>query len=500
MQDVLPDFLADDHEEGNYDMAQMHLIQLAYRHYSQLTTEAQDKLVNVLLATGRLRRLNKDDIVTSGKAPDDWNTSGFMELPIPVIGDLLGVHPKLKTVSETENHVLMIHTARYLTNQLLYQRDQHPDHDNRRNGGDGAPTCMRLMLRLLRNILRDDFSEYNAKNYQNETRFALQNLCSYAYDHEVRLAARMVLDYISAHVAVSSNDTRRMVPFRRRNEGKNVTTMPGGVMDISITDYLLGADPMTEVFAMLSGNLRAFEQPHLRKFPGTEFTVRPWTWTISNDGGDSTRVLLSEYRLPPAIHDLFINNLHRRFYQRLHRTEQDDTEVTGRNCDNYEIYAGSASYLITAGGSAAKHAIDPYFLGILAPGQDQQIGVAMTTSFMPTIQPGKNIGDTAEAGDLLQFSHFSDSYDAGGFPFVMNYGVAPDFACGFGLHLPQWVKDSAEPAFQNTPVSILSIEAQILAHQASAIYTDGDYALLEALTPGCIRVNRLINSGPTCYH
>ena len=68
------------------------------------------------------------------------------------------------------------------------------------------------------NILRDDFSEYNAKPYQSESRFALLNLCTYAYEDEVRLAARMVLDYISAHIAVSSCDLRRLVPFRRRNE------------------------------------------------------------------------------------------------------------------------------------------------------------------------------------------------------------------------------------------------------------------------------------------
>jgi hypothetical protein len=61
---------------------------------------------------------------------------------------------------------------------------------------------------LLRNYLRDDFAEYNAKPYQTETGRALLNLCSYAYDAEVRLGARMVLDYISAHIAVSSNDLR----------------------------------------------------------------------------------------------------------------------------------------------------------------------------------------------------------------------------------------------------------------------------------------------------
>src|ERR1700712_319618 len=36
-------------------------------------------------------------------------------------------------------------------------------------------------------------------------------LASFAYDAEIKLAARMVLDYISAHMAVSSSDGRRLV-------------------------------------------------------------------------------------------------------------------------------------------------------------------------------------------------------------------------------------------------------------------------------------------------
>src|SRR5205807_1810040 len=88
-------------------------------------------------------------------------------------------------IGETENHILMIVTARYLTNQLLFQRDPSIDYDNRRNGGDDYPSCTSLLMSLLHNTLRGDFSEYNAKSYQSETRWALLNLCTYAYDYEV---------------------------------------------------------------------------------------------------------------------------------------------------------------------------------------------------------------------------------------------------------------------------------------------------------------------------
>jgi hypothetical protein len=59
----------------------------------------------------------------SGGVPNDWTRAGFVSP--------LGVHVD---IGETENHILMILTARYLTNQLLYQRDHDWNEDNRRNG------------------------------------------------------------------------------------------------------------------------------------------------------------------------------------------------------------------------------------------------------------------------------------------------------------------------------------------------------------------------------
>jgi len=398
--------------EGNYDMSQMHLLPMAYLYYAELSPEAREHLITVLLQGGRIHRPNLDDTFTSGHAPNDWDRAGYVSP--------LGAH---KDLGETENHILMIATARYLTNQLLFQRDHDASHDNRRNGGDDWSSCTSIVLSLLRNILRDDFSEYNAKPYQAETRWALLNLCSFAYDHEVRLGARMVLDYVSAHIAVSSNDLRRMVPFRRRNEDPYVAHDPSGFMTVGLLESRPGADPMTSYFAMQAGNTRAYE------------TGRPWDWGINEDGTRLAVEVLGDYRLPPSIHDLFVNDLHRRFFQRLHRTPRSNEVGGGRNCDNMEIYAGSPSYLITAGGCPSGFAIDPYFGGInVKPSaQRQQVGVAVTTSFMPT-------GQLDDATELIQFSAFAEmTFLAEGILPARNYGVAPDFACGHNLHLPDWV-------------------------------------------------------------
>jgi len=399
--------------EGNYDMSEMHLLAIAYQYYAELSPEARDHLITQLLKWGRIHRPNLDDTFTSGYAPNDWDRAGYVSP--------LGAH---KNIGETENHILMIATTRYLTNQLLFQRERDDMYDNRRNSGSDWSSGTSILLSLLRNILRGDFSEYNSKPYQAETRWALLNLCTYAYDHEVRLGARMVLDYVSAHIAVSSNDLRRMVPFRRRNENPYVAHDPSGFMTVGLLESRPGADPNTSYFAMQAGNTRAYE------------TGRPWDWGI-NDGGTRLAVeVLSDYRLPYPIHDLFVNDLHRRFFQRLHRVPWSDEPGGNRNSDDMEIYAASPSYLITAGGSPSGYAIDPFFGGIVPKPSAvrQQTGVAVTTSFMPTGQ-----GD--DATDLIQFSEFAETgLVPMGVLSARNYGVAPDFACGHNLHLPTWVQ------------------------------------------------------------
>ena len=232
----------------------------------------------------------------------------------------------------------MMHTVRYLTNQLMFQRTRDEAYDNRRNGAKGKASCFVLMLYLLYNIMRGDFSEYNAKNYQEEVRHALVNLCSYSYDHEVRLAARMALDYLSARVAVSSNDLRRMLPFRRRNEKENVSRDGRGFMRVGLIASK-GADPMGAYLAVQSGNIRA--------------CVVEGKYGLSDSRDDVLLEVLGEYRLPPTVHDLFVSDHHRRFFQRLHRTPHSDEAEGHRNADNMEIQASSPSYLITAGGAGA---------------------------------------------------------------------------------------------------------------------------------------------------
>lgn len=476
--DSATDLLGKTHK-GDYDMTQMHLLHMAYAFYDELTPAARDLLINVLLATGRIHRPGTEERVTSGKVPHNWALAGS---PTPA-----GITIR---VGETENHILMMHTVRYLTNQLLYQRDHDPDHDNRRNGSERFPTCMRLMLFLLRNILRDDFSEYNAKPYQTQVRLALLNLYNFAYDHEVRLAAQMALDYISANRAVSSNDLRRIVPFRRINEDKNTSRINNEFMTINLLETAVGADPSAQHYALLAGNVRIYILTSTSAGPsptenGNGTRLPGYINTEGKNGNDALLYAVGKYRLPPSILDLFVNDASRRFYQRLRRTPLEDPEITARNCTNYEIYASSPSYLITAGGSPSPHAIDPHVMGVLIPDQQVQLGVAMPTTFMPTTRPALDCGDPTNAYDLIQFGHFSYDYDyeGEGFPGVHNYGVAPDFACGYKVHLPDWVLASAQRSPLDESQKFLFVDKGsdgTLPGFYLAIYQDENFACMEA--------------------
>lgn len=285
----------------------------------------------------------------------------------------------------------------------------------------------------------------------------------------------MVLDYISAHIAVSSSDLRRMVPFRRRNEFPNNRTLDPpstGFMNVGLSDSALGADPMVENFAIQAGNMRAFEKPNYTLIPGDINPARPRPWAIASNGRAMTMEAVSNYRLPHSINDLFVNDRHRRFFQRLHRVPHYEEVASGRNCDNMEIYASSPSYLITAGGSPAPWAVFPHIAEVVEPGgQDDQLGVAVTTSFMPTTQL---LGGAAQnASELIQFSTFSQAVGA-----VENYGVAPDFACGQKVYLPNWVPGRPDRGF-------IFIDRRYhgrgdIPGFYLAIYLEGDFGCMEA--------------------
>ncbi len=290
------------------------------------------------------------------------------------------------SILETENHVLNIETSRYLTNQLLRQNGRtEAKFDNAANG------LTDWMLRRLQSFLCNDFQEYNSRPYQHYSTMSIQNLCDFAEDPPVRLAAQMVLDYVSAKLAVSSNNLRRSVPFRRQKERKDFTPL-----------FENQSDPQTHRFLLLAG-----PPPRLAEVEPTNHA--PW-------GGRDLMQLaaVGTYRVPDLILDLVVNDAHKSYYQRFHH-------------DGVELYASTPQFLISAGGiwMESVHGHDEW-------NGDADAGWALPTTLMPT----------AGGIDRAEFIRIDG---ARGDHARRNTGVAPGFACGLNPEIPKAYKSCSHP-------------------------------------------------------
>ncbi|HWZ43537.1 MAG TPA: CVNH domain-containing protein [Candidatus Saccharimonadales bacterium] len=334
---------------GEYDVFLTSLLPMVYKYGRVLPPAAVDHIVDELL--------NQRGPLDSGQL------------------DVFGLVP------ESENHVMNIETARYLTNQWVFTRTADPQFDNSRNGMDD------WMLHHLQEFLKTDFIEYNARPYQDYSITALLNLYSFTSaqnpsSRRVKMAAEMVLDYLMAKAAVSMNDSRRLAPFRRR-------------VDHNGPDMLsVQTDPQTAFSMMFAGTTEI-----LNEFVVSKFAPNNFGWEMQFAGVD-------DYRVPDPILDLMIERSHRSFFQRLHHYAD-------------EAYAGSPSYLLSAGGHYATFAYR--FAGVA--GDHDDIGLALPTTLLPD-------GRFHLLSDLIRFEGDSDDAKRS------NMCVTRDFACGLKPQVP----------------------------------------------------------------
>ncbi len=392
---------------GEYDVALTAYVKLYYRFYDALSEGARRNLFDTLLSQ-------------RGK----YNAAERLVAPFQIAG---------VEIPETENHRLMIQSAKYLTNQLYFQASvaagtpDHANFDNNRNGDGGSnPSMVDVILDMLRRFLIADFIEYNARPYQDYTMSALLNLVSFAYDDRVRLAARMVLDYVSAKVAVSSQDLRRCPPYRRLNKATNFgPAMPNGFLGSPLVynfgDTPFEPDPQIGFYTLLAGNTGVFASPPAQTPPPIPGHAP------ANYAFEMVHAGLSDYRIPPAILDLFVNPASRTFHQGFQRDEGNLSIPAPIR----ELYAGSPSYLITAGGSPSFFAYRADILGIAHPGEDADLGIAMPTTFIPSVDCNpRPPGFGTMLSDVIQFGKATTDLAA------FNLGVAPNFACGSPVYVP----------------------------------------------------------------
>jgi hypothetical protein len=176
--------------ERDYDMALKGLMILLYRYRAQLGPDLIDFIMRELIP----------DHMVGGHSPSiEIVEQSFLNLDTP----------------ETENHLLMIESSRYLINQLKHEEQlKHgetpdPKFDNKANG------LQAWLLGFMQTFLRHDFLEFNSRPYQRLALHPMLNLYEFARDPAMKRAAQMVLDYVMMKFALSSSRGRRVPPFRR---------------------------------------------------------------------------------------------------------------------------------------------------------------------------------------------------------------------------------------------------------------------------------------------
>jgi hypothetical protein len=359
-----------------------------------------------------------------------------MLLPFPIgwaiAGGLAGVavvaNDKFQ-IPETENHILMIETSRFLTNNLMRRdyectdvtiqgltcsRDDYRGYTKRFD--NSANRTAEWILRYLQDFLKRDFIEFNSRPYQRYAHTSIQNLydlaCAFGPctgdNLRVKIAAKAVLDFLSAKITVSNNSIRRLVPFRRRAEYKAAPTFDW-------LNYHNEMDFSAQRFSLFE------DQPVLPSdgagCPGTAADAVCGALMIASRN-ELVATAVSQYRVPSMLWSIF------------HAERPDPNQAPQTACDHYlqrfhhagaEAYYCAPGFLISAGGLKTKLAY--YMQG--KGDEDNDVGVAVPTSLMPT-------GWGTTVGQMIRFDGGANG-NADNHP---NMCVERNFACGMELKIP----------------------------------------------------------------
>ncbi len=240
------------------------------------------------------------------------------------------------SVPETENHLFMTESTRYLTNQILWENTrQLPQlaalRDSLIRSGvvidNKQGILKRLLLKTMHQTMCKGFFEFNAQIYQRFTIHALDNLYSFAHDARIQDGAACLLDYLSTVFAFQSYGSIRYGPYRRSSE-------------VYQDSSLIGRDAACSFFAVQSG---AIPWPK-------EARKGIWRTRLSHSDMALFSTVL-KYRIPDPILAYMQNR------PAEYRAEIRSAYAgSGSRQRPTEVYYGSGNYLVTAGGRYEPYA------------------------------------------------------------------------------------------------------------------------------------------------
>ncbi|WP_223643627.1 hypothetical protein, partial [Planococcus sp. 4-30] len=322
-------------------------------------------------------------------------------VPAEISGPHNPVHESFKLlpteeIPETENHLLMINSTKYLVNQLLFDETGDESYDNTNRNG-----LTKWLLDYMHTIAKYDFLEFNSRPYQRLTLHAILNLYEFARDESIRTAAQILLDYTTMKFAVSSNRQRRINPFRRLKEFVNLPTNEHNEL---LRPQGKGKDAVIGFFLMYAGPTDIEGKP-TNQFPAG------WAFEALIAG-------LATYRPPVAAYILAMkpSTVAQAFQHRFYHGKRPVLQGTNDQAEGgIEIYYNSPSFLLTAGGT---------FLNSGYGGDEftkyKQTAIAQSTTLLPTKAD-------VRFADLIRFDPYPDERRA------VNNAVHMGFACGANL-------------------------------------------------------------------
>ena len=382
--------------EGELDTAVKDIVPILFLYANRLKPQTVTSTINKLgaLLSGP-RNASLETLYISSNDVSVWakvKYEGLIGAVIP-LGFLIDLG--ISTVEgvqlpESENHLLLIESSRYLMNQLLLKTNAtNPAYDNIKNGNHD------WWMQRLQAIMMHDFSEYNAKPYQRFSLDAVQNLAELASEADLRAAARMVLDFSSAKFAVSSSLLRRSAPFRRRGE-----------YDKPFFNDNEGIDEQTCRFFLYSGQVDTL---------GKDAAGNP---LAPGNCNGIVRQAIGSYRVPPMILDLAMHKSAPYF-----QTFNGGPNFYHGAPGGLEIYDNEGPFLIAAGGVERRSGVSFTVKDLLGDHteestDDSTIGISVPTVLFPN--DPSNPRDNRDA--LLQIHGMGHQSS--------NLCVGHGFACG----------------------------------------------------------------------
>lgn len=345
-------------------------------------------------------------------------------------------------VEETENHLLMMNTSKYLMNQRIV--DQLSDEDDKQTFRDYNVDIRDWLLRRLQRIVKDDFVEYNARPYQRLSIGAILNIHDFADDDKLRTAAAAVLDLAATKMALGSSMGRRIAPFRRL-AGANARFAYGD--DLArpqpqrLFDLSGGADHMVAAMLLWAGQTQHTSERLASLGAGAEMAFEA----------------TSSYK-PHALILAIAIEKETPYEQWIHH-------------DGWEHYSSGPGWLLTAGGTSTGYAqvalVSPASIPFTLPLgvelgflKDENRGAGVPTTLIPrssTIRQDR-YSDFLRFEGIVRLWKKDLPTDNQPISFEGNLCLDRGFACGLRLTVPPAIEPCLT-RFADTPQNLSFIDS-----------------------------------------